>query len=96
MDVVKKPLITEKLTSITDKYNKYGFIVDRKSNKVEIKSAIESMYGVKVESVNTVICRGKAKIRYTKKGVHQGRTNTFKKAIVSLSQGETIDFFSNI
>ena len=94
--ILVRPLITEKMTSIQEKQGKFGFIVDVYANKIEIKKAIESTYGVNVEKVNTLRYDGKAKSRYTKAGVLSGRTNSYKKAIVKLAAGETIDFYSNI
>ncbi|MDR3366632.1 MAG: 50S ribosomal protein L23 [Prevotellaceae bacterium] len=91
-----KPLITEKMTAQGEKLNRYGFIVEPTANKLEIKQAVESMYGVKVLNVNTMNCRGKNKSRYTKAGILSGRTVHRKKAIVTLAQGEKIDFYSNI
>jgi large subunit ribosomal protein L23 len=91
-----KPLITEKMTAQGDKLNRYGFIVEPNANKLEIKQAVEAMYGVKVERVNTMIYRGKNKSRYTKTGLLSGRTVHRKKAIVTLAKGEQIDFYSNI
>ncbi|MDR3187730.1 MAG: 50S ribosomal protein L23 [Prevotellaceae bacterium] len=91
-----KPLITEKMTAQGDKLNRYGFIVEPTANKLEIKQAVEAMYGVKVENVNTMNYRGKNKSRYTKTGVLSGRTVHRKKAIVTLAKGEQIDFYSNI
>jgi large subunit ribosomal protein L23 len=80
-----------------EKLNHYGFVVDRRANKVEIKKAVEEMYGVKVSDVNTINYHGKRKSRNSKTaGVLKGRTNHFKKAIVTLAGNETIDFFSNI
>ncbi|MCB0428788.1 MAG: 50S ribosomal protein L23 [Flavobacteriales bacterium] len=96
MSVIYKPLITEKQTAATEKLNQYGFLVDTKANKVEIKKAVEAMYKVKVDSVNTMKYKGKAKSRYTKRGFFSGRTNAVKKAVVSLAPGEAIDFYSNL
>ncbi len=96
MSVLKKPVITEKMTSLTEGLNRFGFVVDRNANKIQIKDAVESMYGVTVESVNTMNYKGKHKTRYTKTGWVEGRTNQFKKAIVTLVEGDTIDFYSNI
>lgn len=96
MDVLKKPLITEKLSAITEKLNRYGFKVDGKANKIEIKKAIEAMYGVNVEAVNTMKVPAKNKSRYTKKGMVSGRKSGYKKAIVTLAKGENIDFYSEI
>jgi large subunit ribosomal protein L23 len=84
------------MTSIQEKQGKYGFIVDVKANKIEIKKAIESTYGVNVIKLNTLRYDGKAKSRYTKAGILSGRTASYKKAIVKLAAGETIDFYSNI
>ena len=96
MSTLKKPVITEKMTSLTEKLNRYGFVVDHNANKLQIKSAIEEMYGVSVDRVNTMNYKGKHKTRYTKTGWVEGRTNKFKKAIVTLAEGDTIDFYSNI
>ncbi|MDR0333313.1 MAG: 50S ribosomal protein L23 [Dysgonamonadaceae bacterium] len=95
--VIVKPIFTEKQTAITDKFeNRYGFIVVPSANKVQIKNAVEALYNVHVESVNTMKYDGKKKSRYTKAGIIHGKTSSFKKAIVTLKQGETIDLFSNI
>ena len=96
MIIIKKPVITEKMTAISEKLNKYAFIVDVRANKLQIKEAVEDLYGVKVASVNTMRYDGKVKSRYTKSGVTTGKRDAFKKAVVTLAQGETIDFFSNI
>jgi large subunit ribosomal protein L23 len=96
MNIIVKPIVTEKMTSLTDKLNRYGFIVKKDANKVEIKNAIEKLYGVTVTDVNTIRYAGKAKQRFTKTGLISGRTDSFKKAIISLKEGETIDFYSNI
>ncbi len=96
MIIIKKPIITEKMTAISEKLNRYGFIVDVRANKLQIKKAVEDLYGVQVASVNTMRYDGKLKSRYTKTGFIQGRRDAFKKAIVTLAKGETIDFFSNI
>ncbi|MDR1180903.1 MAG: 50S ribosomal protein L23 [Bacteroidales bacterium] len=96
MDVILKPVITEKMTIIKDKYNRYAFIVDRRADKIQIKKAVEKLYEVEVEWVNTLIQRGKDASRYTKSGMIKGRKNSFKKAIVQLKGEHRIDFFSNI
>ena len=96
MIIIKKPVITEKMTAISEKLNKFAFIVDKRANKIQIKEAVEKLYGVKVVAVNTMNYDGKRKSRYTKAGVITGRTAAFKKAIVTLKEGDTIDFFSNI
>ena len=91
-----KPLVTEKMTAITEKQNKFGFIVRPDATKLELKREIEARYGVHVTAVNTCIYAGKNKSRYTKAGLIKGSTNRFKKAIVTVKDGETIDFYSNI
>ena len=97
MSIIVKPIITEKMTKINEKDNsRCAFVVDRRANKIEIKQAIEDLYSVKVESVNTINYSGKRKARYTKAGYIQGRTNAFKKAMVTLAEGDSIDFFRNI
>ena len=95
MIIIKKPVITEKMTAISEKLNRYAFIVDKRANKLQIKDAVEELYSVKVADVNTMIYKGKPKSRYTKSGVIKGRTGEFKKAVVTLADGEKIDFFSN-
>ena len=97
MGIIIKPIITEKQTAITEKIQtRYGFRVSPKANKLEIKKAIEDMYNVTVEDVNTMNYSGKRKTRYTKSGMITGKQAAFKKAIVTLKEGDTIDFFSNI
>jgi len=96
MEVVIKPLVTEKMNSLTEKLNRYGFLVDLNSNKIEIKNAVQKLYNVTVTDVKTFRCAGKAKSRYTKTGFVVGKTSALKKAIVSLKEGESIDFYSNI
>jgi large subunit ribosomal protein L23 len=96
MNIIIKPLVTEKMTAISEKTNRYGFIVDRRADKQQIKDAIEKLYDVKVESVNTLIQRGKDVTRYTKAGLIKGSKSTFKKAYVQLKGDATIDIFSGI
>lgn len=97
MSTIIKPIITEKLTAVTEAMpNRYGFVVDRRANKLQIKKAVEELYDVTVEKVNTMNYSGKNSSRFTKSGLLSGRTNSFKKAIVTLVEGETIDFYSNI
>ena len=96
MIIIKKPVITEQMTAISEKLNRYAFIVDKRANKLQIKKAVEDIYGVKVAAVNTMNYEGKSKSRYTKSGVITGKVSDTKKAIVTLAEGETIDFFSNI
>jgi large subunit ribosomal protein L23 len=94
--ILVKPLITEKMTADTEKNNAYGFVVTDGANKVEIKKAVEKEYGVTVTSVRTLRVDGKRRQRYTKTGIIKGRTVGYKKAIVSLAEGEMIDFYENI
>lgn len=96
MEILVKPIITEKMTAQAEKLNRYGFVVAKGANKLEIKAAVEKMYGVKVDSVNTQQYVGKVKTRNTTQGVAIGRVNRNKKAIVTLKQGETIDFYASI
>lgn len=96
MNVLVKPIISEKMTKTADKYNRYGFVVDRKATKTQIKKEVEEIYGVKVVQVNTLIQRGKSSSRYSKAGMIQGQKNTVKKALVELRKEDKIDFFSNI
>ncbi len=95
MSVLRKPIVTEKFTALNEK-GVYGFIVEKNANKIEIKKAIEKLYGVNVEKVNTVNVFGKSKTRYTKQRIVSGRTQSYKKAIVTLAEGELIDFYSGI
>jgi large subunit ribosomal protein L23 len=96
MDILIKPLVTEKMTGQAERFNRYGFVVDRKATKPQIKKAVESLYNVTVDSVNTIVYGGKVKSRYTKGGVITGKTASYKKAVVTLAEGESIDFYSNI
>ena len=96
MNVIIKPILTEKMAGQGEKLGQYGFIVDRRANKLEIRAAVEQMYNVVVTDVNTIRCMGKLKSRYTKAGLLEGRANNFKKAIVTLKDGDKIDFYSNI
>ena len=97
MEVLIKPLITEKMTAVTEKFsNRYGFIVNKAATKSQIRKAVEEMYDVDVASVNTMVYLGKRKTRYTRTGIQTGRKNSFKKAIITLREGQTIDFYSNI
>jgi large subunit ribosomal protein L23 len=96
MSILIKPIITEKMTAASEKFNRFGFVVDRDANKIQIKAAVEEAYGVSVDKVRTMIYAGKSKSRFTKAGVISGRTKHIKKAIVQLSEGDSIDFYSNI
>lgn len=96
MAYIIKPIVTEKMTGITEKLNQFGFIVRPEANKLQIKAEIEALYNVNVVSVNTMNFAGKSKSRYNKAGLLRGRSSAFKKAVVTLKEGETIDFYSNI
>ena len=96
MNILKRPVVTEKMTAQSEKMGRYGFIVDAEANKLQIKSAVEKMYSVTVESVRTMRYGGKRKSRFTKSGAITGRKNNFKKAIVQLKKGESIDFYTSI
>ena len=91
-----KPVVTEKANALTEKLNRYTFKVTPSANKYQIKSLVESLYGVKVVAVNTMNYDGKRKLRYTKSGMLNGKVAAFKKAVVTLAEGETINFYSNI
>ena len=94
--VLIKPIISEKSETLSGDLNQYSFMVAKKANKIEIRNAVESMYSVNVSSVNTLVMPGKSKTRNTKSGVLQGRISSYKKAIVTLADGEEIDFFGDI
>ena len=96
MEIIIKPVLTEKMTAQGEKLNRYAFIVDRRANKLQIREAVEDMYGVVVTDVNTINYMGKLKSRYTKHGLLVGRADNYKKAIVTLKDGDKIDFYSNI
>lgn len=96
MAYIVKPLVTEKVTDLTEKHNVFCFVVRPEANKLQIQNEVEALYNVKVVSVNTLNYAGKNKSRYTKAGLLRGKTNAFKKAYVTLKEGESIDFFSNI
>ena len=96
MSILIKPIITEKATLDTELRNCFTFLVNTKSNKVEIKKAIETAYGVSVNKVRTINVRPDRKTKYTKSGIQHGKTNATKKAIVQLVDGETIDLYANI
>lgn len=96
MDIIIRPIISEKMTKLGDKLNCYAFVVDKEANKLQIKDAVEQLYGVQVKEVNTLRYGGKRKSRFTKTGIIKGKSNAFKKAVVTVNAGETIDFYSNI
>jgi len=93
-DVLVKPVITEKVNNQIERSGRYTFMVDKKANKLEIKKAVEEFYGVKVDDVNTVVVPGKSKSRFTKAGFIEGVRPSYKKAVVTLASGESIDLFS--
>ena len=95
-NVIVKPMITEKAENLSERLNQYCFVVDRSANKVEIKKAVEDLYQVTVESVNTMVMPGKMKRRNTRAGLINGQLSAYKKAIVKLGEGEEIDFFGDI
>ncbi len=96
MAIIIKPIVTEKMTGLTDKLNRYGFEVNLNANKIQIKQAVQDMYKVTVVAVNTSILPGKKKSRYTKSGIIKGATSSTKKAVITLKEGEVIDLYSNI
>jgi large subunit ribosomal protein L23 len=96
MSILVKPIITEKVTKEGELLNRYGFVVDRGANKIQIKQAVESVYGVNVVEVRTMNVRPNRSVKYTKTGLISAKTNAYKKAIVQVKEGETIDFYNNI
>lgn len=97
MAFIVKPLVTEKMTNITEKQpNRYGFVVRPEANKLQIKAEVEALYNVTVVDVNTMNYAGKRSSRYTKAGLLRGQKSAFKKAIVTVKDGDMIDFYSNI
>ncbi|WP_027420861.1 50S ribosomal protein L23 [Crocinitomix catalasitica] len=96
-NMIKKPLLTEKATLDSELNNRYAFVVDRRANKLEIKDAIENLYGVTVENVRTMTYGGgKAKRKYTSRGVAEQTNSIWKKAIVTVAEGEDINLYDNI
>ena len=96
MNILIKPIVTEKMTGQTEDHNRYGFLVEKRANKIQIRKAVEEIYGVTVESVNTMRYGGKKKSRFTKSGILTGKTDSYKEAIITLAEGDQIDFYSNI
>ena len=96
MDIIIKPIVTEKMTASGEKFNRFGFVVDKEANKLQIKNAVEKMYGVTVDSIRTMNYVGKVKSRNTTQGLAIGRVNKHKKAVVTLKKGDVIDFYSNV
>lgn len=95
-EILIKPLITEKSEMLSEKRTQYSFKVARKANKIEIRKAVEAAYNVTVDSVNTIVVPGKSRSRYTRKGLQKGMKPAYKKAVVTLSEGEEINFFGDI
>ena len=95
-NILIRPLLTEKMTDLTENEKKYGFVVDINANKIEIAKAIEQKFEVNVVSVNTIRHKGKSKTQFTKRGRFSGRTPKFKKAIITLKEGQTIDLFGEV
>ena len=96
MNVLIKPIITEKMTADSELNNRYGFIVDSRANKLQIKDAVENTYGVSVAKVRTMNYGPQRKTRYTRTGIQHGKTNSIKKAIIQVAEGDAIDFYNNI
>lgn len=96
IEVLEKPILTEKANAQQDKLRRYSFRVARKANKLEIKKAVEEFYGVTVTNVNTIVVPGKNKTRYTKAGFVKGQKSSYKKALVTVAENETIDLYGNI
>ena len=96
MDIIIRPIVTEKMNRQGDSLSKYGFMVSTSANKLQVKLAVEKLYSVNVASVNTIKYSGKSKSRNTRSGVLKGKSSAFKKAIVTLADGNKIDFYSNI
>ena len=96
MSIIIKPIITEKITKQSEISNRFGFVVDRKANKIQIKNAIEAAYGITIVAINTMNVRPDRSTKYTKSGLISGKTNAIKKAFVQVQEGETIDFYNNI
>ncbi|RXP58592.1 50S ribosomal protein L23 [Lutibacter sp. HS1-25] len=96
MNILIKPIITEKATNNSELFNRYSFVVNKKANKLEIKNAVEKAYGVTIKSVKTMNYPVQRNTKYTKSGIVQAMKGAYKKAIVQLAEGENIDFYSNI
>ncbi|MEQ6124590.1 50S ribosomal protein L23 [Pseudotenacibaculum sp. MALMAid0570] len=96
MSILIKPIITEKATNDSELFNRYTFVVDKRANKIEIKDAVETAYGVSIESVKTLNYPVQRNTKYTKKGLVTGAKSGYKKAIVQLAEGESIDFYNNL
>lgn len=95
-NILIRPLITEKMNELSEGQAKYGFVVDINANKVEIANAIKNKFDVEVKSINTIKMKGKSKTQFTRKGRFEGKTPAYKKAIVTLKEGQTIDLFGEV
>ena len=95
-EVIIKPILTEKSSLMSESGNRFVFMVDRRADKPAIRAEVEKTYNVTVVSVNTINVAGKKKSRHTKRGFTQGKTNHYKKAIVTVAEGQTIDVYENI
>jgi len=96
MSILIKPIITEKATNDSELFNRYAFVVDKKANKIEIKNAVETAYGVSISSVKTLNYPVQKNTKFTKKGLVTGKKGAYKKAIIQLAEGESIDFYNNL
>ena len=96
MSILIKPIITEKATNDSELFNRYAFVVDKSANKIEIKKAVETAYGVSISSVKTLNYPVQKKTKFTKKGLVTGKKGGYKKAIIQLAEGESIDFYNNL
>ncbi|MGB1169001.1 MAG: 50S ribosomal protein L23 [Flavobacteriaceae bacterium] len=96
MSILIKPIITEKATNDSELFNRYAFVVDKKANKIEIKKAVEAAYGVSISSVKTLNYPVQKNTKFTKKGLVTGKKGAYKKAIIQLAEGESIDFYNNL
>ncbi|MFM2385415.1 MAG: hypothetical protein RL660_172 [Bacteroidota bacterium] len=93
-EVLIKPIVTEKVTKLTEKSNRYAFQVDKRANKLEIKQAVETFYNIQVVEVNTMVVPAKSRVRFTTRGVMKGRKPGYKKAIVTVAEGQTIELYA--
>jgi len=96
MSILIKPIITEKATNDSELFNRYSFVVDKSANKIEIKKALETAYGVSISSVKTLNYPVQKNTKFTKKGLVTGKKGAYKKAIIQLAEGESIDFYNNL
>jgi len=96
MSILIKPIITEKATNDSELFNRYAFVIDKKANKIEIKKAVETAYGVSISSVKTLNYPVQKNTKFTKKGLVTGKKGAYKKAIIQLAEGESIDFYNNL